>query len=183
MSSPNSNQINSSPRTNTSSTETTTKHTNSPNPTTNITKSTTFKKRKKKTRQILKPSAPSPSSNNTKKRCVNSDESDEPIIQPLKRRKLKHNTNSFSTETTKILATFNSYKSDRSVLPSGLEGQGATVPVYIETKNELIINKPSLTSDGHIRYKGLKSQCDIRNDKSKPIKKAPKFLGIGPQRA
>eukprot|EP01084_Bolivina_argentea_P049333 90745_1 len=165
--------------------------------TTSIGKCTTFKKRKKKSKskQILKSSA-----SNRNKRSLSDcdDNSDTNLIQNAqiksnKRRKLNpqntNNPNEFSTKKASKsdpIAKIHTYTSDRSVLPSGLEGQGAVVPVYVETINDSrseIEKKPSVTSDGRTRYKGLKSQRDTRNDKSKPIKKAPKFLGIGPQRA
>jgi len=80
-----------------------------------------------------------------------------------------------------------SHFSDRSVLPSGLDGQGAAVDVYREEEGKKAFgaDQPSVTASGHIRYKGRESQRDTRSaaDKTKPVSKAPKFLGIGPQRA
>jgi len=77
-----------------------------------------------------------------------------------------------------------SYISDRSILPSGKEDQGATVEISTENnepKKSHIETQSKTTSEGYERYRGLKQYEDpSKSNLKNPI---PKFKGIGPQRA
>jgi len=79
---------------------------------------------------------------------------------------------------------YHSYASERSILPSGKEDQGATVEITNENDETIkskIETQSKITSKGHDRYRGLKQYEDpSKSNLKNPI---PKFKGIGPQRA
>lgn len=139
-----------------------------------------FKKRKRKRKNLRKPSASAS--------CpVPDDEQSADTVtlhRQSKRRKLttKGSIATFSTSgSCKEANAVHSYVSDRCVLPSGPEGQGAAVSVA--NVDALTTNSskrlPSRTANGSVRYRGRALQKDTRRDPSKPMPKAPKFLGIG----
>ena len=139
----------------------------------NITFNKRKRKRKKKSKQIMNQNNDTLSSNINN----NNNDTNYQLITSHKIKKRRLNENYQSNIIDKTKNKINYIKSDKLIESQNTNHAAVEVYKPDEEKKSLIELGSDKTKDGHTKYRGLK------NYKNKPKVKAPKFLGIGPQRA